>query len=60
MAEQAAKIQTLRRVFHRAVLVPVDNLDELWRVRAWIVLVLVCGRDDGFLGGWVHTPRVIH
>jgi hypothetical protein len=37
-AEQATKIQALRRVFHRAVLVPVDNLDELWRVRCTLVL----------------------
>lgn len=40
-AEQATKVQALRRVFHRAVLVPVDNLDELWRVRAGVFCV--CG-----------------
>ncbi|TFJ80783.1 hypothetical protein NSK_007960 [Nannochloropsis salina CCMP1776] len=36
VAEAGSQIATLRRIYHRAVLVPVDGLDELWRAyEAW-------------------------
>ncbi|KAM3574200.1 hypothetical protein VYU27_003841 [Nannochloropsis oceanica] len=36
VAEAGSKIATLRKVYHRAVLVPLDGLDELWRAyEAW-------------------------
>ena len=36
VAEAGSKMATLRKVYHRAVLVPLDGLDELWRAyEAW-------------------------
>ena len=36
LAEAGSKMATLRKVYHRAVLVPLDGLDELWRsYEAW-------------------------
>lgn len=32
LGESAVKITTLRKIYQRAVAVPLDGLDEIWRV----------------------------